>query len=75
MLFLFDEIIMHTEELIFIPKRTFITKQPQISEIIENSRYKNKFSQLSPMQRNRLTIKENVRKADRVVQTNPTNIE
>ena len=37
---------MHTEEFILIPKRLFITKQPQKSEIIENPQYKNKAIQL-----------------------------
>ena len=45
---------MHTEEFILIPKRLFITKQPQKSEIIENPQYKNKAIQLLHMQRNKL---------------------
>ena len=73
LLFLLDEIIMHTEEFILIPKRMFITKQPQKSEIIENPQYKNKAIQLSLMQRNKL--REDIGKTDRVIQTDPTNIE
>ena len=64
---------MHTEEFILIPKRMFITKQPQMSEIIENPQYKNKAIQLSLMQRNKL--REDIGKTDRVIQTDPTNIE
>ena len=64
---------MHTEEFILIPKRMFITKQPQKSEIIENPQYKNKAIQLSLMQRNKL--REDIGKTDRVIQTDPTNIE
>ena len=64
---------MHTEEFILIPKRMFITKQPQKSEIIENPQYKNKAIQLSLMQRNKL--REDVGKTDKVIQTDPTNIE
>ena len=75
LLFLLDEIIMHTEEFILIPKRMFITKQPQKSEIIENPQYKNKANQLSLMQRNKLINDENVEQTDRVIQTDPTNIE
>ena len=44
MLFVLDGIIMHTEEFILIPKRMFITKQPQKSEIIENPQYKKSYS-------------------------------
>ena len=73
LLFLLDEIIMHTKEFILIPKRMFITKQPQKSEIIENPQYKNKSIQLSLMQRNKL--REDIGKTDRVIQTDPTNIE
>ena len=73
LLFLLDEIIMHTEEFILIPKRMFITKQLQKSEIIENPQYKNKAIQLSLMQRNKL--REDIGKTDRVIQTDPTNIE
>ena len=50
-------------------------KQPQKSEIIENSKYKNKAIQLSLMQRNKLINEENVRKMDRVIQTDATKIE
>ena len=75
MLFLLDGIIMHTEAFILIPKRMFITKQAQKSEIIENPQYKNKVIQLSPMQRNKLINDENVEQTDRVIQTDPTNIE
>ena len=64
---------MHTEEFILIPKRMFITNQPQKSEIIENPQYKNKAIQLSLMQRNKL--REDIGKTDRVIQTDPTNIE
>ena len=64
---------MHTEEFILIPKRMFITKQPQKSEIIENPQYKNKAIQLSLMQRNKL--REDIGKTDRVIQPDPTNIE
>ena len=64
---------MHTEEFILIPKRMFITKQPQKSEIIENPQYKNKAIQLSLMQRNKL--REDIGKTDRVIQIDPTNIE
>ena len=66
---------MHTEEFVLIPKRMFITKQPQKSEIIENLQYKNKTIQLSLMQRNKLIKEEDVGKTDRVIQTDPTNIE
>ena len=75
MLLLLDGIIMHTEEFILIPKRMFITKQPQKSEIIENPQCKNKAIQLSLMQRNKLINDENVEQTDRVIQTDPTNIE
>ena len=64
---------MHTEKFILIPKRMFITKQPQKSEIIENSQYKNKAIQLSLMQR--IKLREDIGKTDRVIQTDPTNIE
>ena len=64
---------MHTEVFILIPKRMFITKQTQKSEIIENPQYKNKAIQLSLMQRNKL--REDIGKTDRVIQTDPTNIE
>ena len=64
---------MHTEEFILIPKRMFITKQPQKSEIIENPQYKNKAIQLSLVQRNKL--RKDIGKTDRVIQTDPTNIE
>ena len=64
---------MHTEEFILIPKRMFITKQPQKSEFFENPQYKNKAIQLSLMQRNKL--REDVGKTDKVIQTDPTNIE
>ena len=66
---------MHTEEFVLIPKRMFITKQPQKSEIIENPQYKNKAIQLSLMQRNKLINENYVGKTDRVIQTEPTNIE
>ena len=72
-LFVLVGIIMHTEEFILIPKRMFITKQPQKSEIFENPQYKNKAIQLSLMQRNKL--REDVGKTDKVIQTDPTNIE
>ena len=64
---------MHTEEFILIPKQMFITKQPHKSEIFENPQYKNKAIQLSLMQRNKL--REDVGKRDKVIQTDPTNIE
>ena len=64
---------MHTEEFILIAKRMFTTKQPQKSEIIENPQFKNKAIQLSLMQRNKL--REDVRKTDKVIQTDPTYIE
>ena len=66
---------MHTEEFFLIPKRMFITKQPQESEIIENPQYKNKAIHLSLMQRNKLINEEYVGETDRVIQTDPTNIE
>ena len=66
---------MTTEEFVLIPKRMFITKQPQKSEIIENPHYKNKAIQLSLMQRNKLINEEDVGKTDKVIQTDPTNIE
>ena len=66
---------MHTEEFVLNPKRMFITKQPQKSEIIENQHYKNKAIQLSLMQRNKIINEEDVGKTDKVIQTDPTNIE
>ena len=66
---------MHTEEFVLIPKYMVITNQPQKSEIIENPQYKNKAIQLSLMQRNKLINEECVGKKDRVIQTDPTNIE
>ena len=63
---------MRTEESIVFPKRMFITKQPQKSEIIESPQYKNKAIQLSFMQRNKLINEEDVGKTDRVIQTDPT---
>ena len=72
-LFVLDGIIMHTEEIILIPKHMFITKQPQKSENFENPQYKNTVIQLSLMQRNKL--REDVGKTDKVIQTDPTNIE
>ena len=66
---------MHTEEFVLIPKRIFIRKQPQKSEFIENPQYKNKAIQLSLMQRNKLINEEDVGKTDRVIQTDPKNIE
>ena len=53
---------MHTEEFVLIPKRLFITKQPQTSEIFENPLFKNKAFQLSLMQRNKLINEEDVGK-------------
>ena len=64
---------MHTEEFILISKRMFITKQPQKSEIFENPQYKNKATQLSLMQRNKL--REDVGKTDEVIQTDPNKFE
>ena len=69
MLFVLDGIIMHTEEIILIPKQMFITKQPQKSENFENPQYKNTVIQLSLMQRNKL--REDVGKTDKVIQTDP----
>ena len=66
---------MHTEEFVLVPKRMFITKQPQKSEIIENPQHKNKAIQLSLMQRNKLINEKNLGKTSNVVQTDPTNIE
>ena len=66
---------MHTEEFVLIPKRMFITKEPQKSEIIENPQYKKKAIQLSLMQRNKLINEEDIEKTDRVIQTDPTNTE
>ena len=66
---------MHTEEFFLIPKRMFITKQPQKSKIFENPHYKNKAIQLSLMQRNMLINEEDVGKTYRVIQTDPTNTE
>ena len=67
--------IMLTEGFVLTPKRMFITKQPQKSGIIENPQYKNKAIQLSLMQRNKIINEESVGKRDRVIQTDPTNIE
>ena len=53
----------------------FITKPPQKSEIIENPQYKNKAIQLSLMQRNKLINEEDLGKTDRVIRTDPRNIE
>ena len=49
--------------------------QPQKSQMIEQPQYKNKPFQLSLMQRNKLINKEDIGKADRVIKTDPTNIE
>ena len=68
MLFLHDGTIKHTEECILIPKRKFIRKQAQKSEIIENPQYKNKAIQLCLMQWNKLINVEDVRETDRVIQ-------
>ena len=75
MLFLIDGIIMQTQDFLWIPKRMFITKQPQKSKIIENPQYKNKAFQLSKMQGNKLINEENVGKTVRLIHTDPTNTE
>ena len=66
---------MHTEDFVLIPKRMFITKQPQKSEIIENPQYKNNAFLLSLMQRNKLVNGDDVGKTYRLIQTDPTNYE
>ena len=43
---------MHTEEIILIPKRMFVSHQPVKNEILENPNYEQKAAQLSLFQRN-----------------------
>ena len=46
---------MHTEEFILIPKRLFISKQPAISEILDNPIFQQKAAQFSLFKRNQST--------------------
>ena len=64
-----EEVIMYTEEFILIPKRMFMSTQPAKSEIFDNPAYKQKATQLSPIQRNMLQNPEKSEKEDGAVQT------
>ena len=52
---------MHTKEVILIPKRMFLSRQPVKNEILENHFYEQKAAQLSLFQRKQSekTQKEN----------------
>ena len=52
MLLLLEEVVMHVEEFVLIPKKMFVSKQPTRTEILDNPIYKQKAAKLSLLQRN-----------------------
>ena len=67
-----EEVIRHTEEIILIPKKMFMSTQPAKSEMIDNPVYKQKATQLSLIQRNILQKPEKVKKRMEQSRQNPT---
>ena len=72
MLPLLEEVVMHAEEFVLIPKRMFVSKQPTRTEILDNPIYKQKAAQLSLLQRNNPTDFESKEATEQ--ETNKTNI-
>ena len=52
MLPLLEELVMHAQEFVLIPKTMFVSKQPTRTENLDNPIYKQKTAQLSLLQRN-----------------------
>ena len=75
MLPLLEEVAMHAEEFVLIPKRMFVSKQPTRTEILDNPIYKQKAAQLSLLQRNNPTDFESKEAIEQETnKTNKTNI-
>ena len=72
MLPLLEEVVMHEEEFVLIPKRMFVSKQPTRTEILDNPINKQKAAQLSLLQRNNPTDFESKEATEQ--ETNKTNI-
>ena len=72
MLPLLEEVVMHAEEFVLIPKRMFVSKQPTRREILDNPIYKQKAAQLSLLHRNNPTDFESKEATEQ--ETNKTNI-
>ena len=72
MLPLLEEVAMHAEEFVLIPKRMFVSKQPTRTEILDNPIYKQKAAQLSLLQRNNPANFESKEATEQ--ETNKTNI-
>ena len=72
MLPLLEEVVMHAEEFVLIPKRMFLSKQPTRTEILDNPIYKQKAAQLSLLQRNNPTDFESKEATEQ--ENNKTNI-
>ena len=69
---LLEEVAMHAEEFVLIPKRMFVSKQPTRTEILDNPIYKQKAAQLSLLQRNNPANFESKEATEQ--ETNKTNI-
>ena len=69
---LLEELIMHAEEFVLIPKRMFVSKQPTRTEILDNPFYIQKAAQLSLLQRNNPTDFESKEATEQ--ETSETNI-
>ena len=67
-----EELVLHAEEFVLIPKRMFVSKQPTRTEILDNPIYKQKAVQLSLLQRKNPTDFES--KGATEQETNKTNI-
>ena len=72
MLPLIEEVVMHAEEFVLIPKRIFVSKQTTRTEILDNPIYKQKAAQLSLLQRNNPTDFESKEATEQ--ENNKTNI-
>ena len=72
MLPLLQELVMHADEFVLIPKKMFVSKQPTRTDILDNLICKQKAAQLSLPQQNNPTDFESKEAAEQ--ETNKTNI-
>ena len=72
MLALLEELVMHAKEFVLIPRRMFVSKQPNRTETLDNPIYKQKAAQLSLLQRYNPTDFESKEGTEQ--ETNKTNI-
>ena len=70
MLYLLEVRIMHAEELVLIPKRMFISKNPTKEEIFDNPMYQQKATQLALLQRTNPNFERNNEKKVHDADTN-----